>query len=113
LYDAEPDGEDPWRRRPTLDSAGFGGSDVVLNAFAYHLTPAAAMFEEARRQLGAIVLPGGWATSTPRRRSCAALGVTAYVGLPSSTTKTPVIELCDFVASDGRLQPNPGRRRRG
>jgi phenylacetate-CoA ligase len=46
LYDAEPDGKDPWRWRPALESAGFGRSDVVLNAFAYHLTPAGAMFEE-------------------------------------------------------------------
>jgi phenylacetate-CoA ligase len=83
LYDAEPDGEDPWRWRPALESAGFGRGDVVLNAFAYHLTPAGAMFEEACRQLGATVLPGGVGNVDAQVRACAALGVTAYVGLPS------------------------------
>ena len=77
------------RWRPTLDSAGFGGSDVVLNAFAYHPSPAGAMFEEARRQPGATVLPGGGQHRRPGDGRCAALGVTAYVGLPASTTKTP------------------------
>jgi phenylacetate-CoA ligase len=83
LYEAEPDGEDHWRWRPALESAGFGRDDVVLNAFAYHLTPAGAMFEEACRQLGATVFPGGVGNLDAQVRACADLGVSAYVGLPS------------------------------
>lgn len=83
LYEAEPDVPDPWRWAPALRAAGIGSSDLVLNAFGYHLSPAGAMFEEAARALGARVVPGGVGNADLQLDACLALGVTAYVGLPS------------------------------
>lgn len=83
LYEPELDREDPWRWGAALTSAGIGGDDLVVNCFGYHLTPAGAMFEEACRSLGVAVLPGGVGSVDLQARACAALGVTAYIGLPS------------------------------
>jgi len=83
LYEPEPDVADPWRWAPALRAAGFDDSDLVLNAFSYHLTPAGAMFEQACFALGCAVVPAGVGNLDLQVRLCADLGVTAYVGLPS------------------------------
>lgn len=64
-------------------AAGFGATDLVLNCFGYHLSPAGAMFEEAALALGARVLPGGIGNQDLQAKAVADLGVTAYTGLPS------------------------------
>ncbi|HUG86978.1 MAG TPA: AMP-binding protein, partial [Euzebya sp.] len=87
IYEVELDGPDHWRWRPALEAAGFSSEDVVLNAFAYHLTPAGAMFEQACHQIGCTVLPGGVGNVDAQARACADLGVTAYVGVPSYLKK--------------------------
>ena len=83
LYEPELDEPDPWRWKPALAAAGFGRDDVVLNCSGYHLTPLGAMFEEAARGLGAVVVPGGVGNLDLQVQACADLGVTAYIGLPS------------------------------
>ncbi len=83
LYEAELDHPDHWRFAPALEAAGFSAEDVVLNAFSYHLSPAGAMFEEAARALGATVVPAGVGNLDLQIELCAAVGVDAYVGLPS------------------------------
>ena len=72
LYEPEPDEPDPWRWASALAAAGFGPSDIVLNACGYHLTP-----------LGATVVPAGVGSKELQAQACRDLGVTAYVGLPS------------------------------
>lgn len=83
IYDPEPNTPDPWRWAAALRAAGFGPDDLVLNAFGYHLTPAGAMFEEGARAIGCAVVPGGIGNQAQQIDAMAALGVTAYVGLPS------------------------------
>ena len=83
IYDPEPDLPDSWRWAPAFRAAGFGEGDIVLNAFGYHLTPAAAMLEEGARAVGCAVIPGGIGNQLQQIAAIAALGVTAYAGLPS------------------------------
>ena len=83
IYEPEPDRPDAWRWAPALRAAGFKPGDVVLNAFAYHLTPAGAMFEEGLRAVGCVVVPGGVGNREQQVQAMAALGVNGYVGLPS------------------------------
>ena len=83
IYEPQLDGADPWRWGPSLQAAGMGDEDLVLNCFGYHLSPAGAMFEEAALALGARVLPGGIGNQDLQARAVADLGVTAYTGLPS------------------------------
>ncbi|NPA30764.1 MAG: phenylacetate--CoA ligase [Chloroflexi bacterium] len=83
IYEPEADRPDYWRWASALRAAGFGPGDVVLNAFAYHLTPAGAMFEEGLRAVGCVVLPGGVGNLEQQVQAMHALGVNGYVGLPS------------------------------
>ncbi len=83
LYEPMLDGPDPWRWTPALVAAGFGATDLVLNCFGYHLSPAGAMFDEGSRAVGARVLPGGIGNQDLQVRAIADLSVSAYTGLPS------------------------------
>ncbi len=83
IHDPEPDTPDSWRWAPAFRAAGFGPGDVVLNAFSYHLTPAAVMFEEGARAVGCAVVPAGIGNQAQQVDALESLGVTAYVGLPS------------------------------
>jgi phenylacetate-CoA ligase len=81
----EPEGEGPsyYRWERTLAACGFGPADVVLNCFAYHLTPAGAMFEEGAHALGGVVIPGGIGNGEQQVAAAAHYRATAYIGLPS------------------------------
>lgn len=83
IYDPESRISDYWRWAPALRASGFGTEDLVLNAFAYHLTPAGAMFEEGLWALGCSVIPAGVGNQDAQVRALATLPVTGYVGLPS------------------------------
>jgi phenylacetate-CoA ligase len=83
LYEAEPDEDDYWRIGPALAAAGFGPDDIVINTFGYHLTPAAAMFEEGAKALGCRVVPAGVGNQELVVRAARDLGATAFIGLPS------------------------------
>lgn len=83
IYEPQLAGPDPWRWRPALRACGVTASDVLLNCFSYHLSPAGAMFDEAAQALGCAVLPGGVGNLDLQAQAISDLGVTAYVGLPS------------------------------
>ena len=83
LHEPQLAGADPWRWGEALRAAGVGRTDVVLNCFSYHLSPAGAMFEEAALALGATVIPAGVGNQDLQVQVAAAVGVTAYTGLPS------------------------------
>ena len=72
-----------WRWGQALTDLGVGSTDVVVNCFGYHLSPAGAMLEQGARSVGAAVLPGGIGAQDLQVRAIADLGVTAYTGLPS------------------------------
>jgi phenylacetate-coenzyme A ligase PaaK-like adenylate-forming protein len=73
---------DWWRLGRFLHACGVGRGDVVQNCFAYHLTPAGMMFENAARAVGATVVPAGTGQTELQVRAAAHLGVSAYAGTP-------------------------------
>jgi len=83
IYDPEARRADYWRWAPALLAAGFHPGDIVLNAFAYHLTPAGAMFEEGLWAVGCTVIPGGVGNQEQQVAVMHRLKANGYVGLPS------------------------------
>jgi phenylacetate-CoA ligase len=83
IYD--PDGHMPsyYRWERAFSAAGFREGDVILNCFAYHLTPAGAMFEEGGNNIGCSVIPAGIGNAEIQVSVASQLGANAYVGLPS------------------------------
>jgi phenylacetate-CoA ligase len=83
IYDLQGQGPDFWRFRPALAAAGFRAGDIVLNTFAYSLTPAGFMLDGALRALGCVVVPTGPGNTETQVRIASDLGATGYVGAPS------------------------------
>jgi phenylacetate-CoA ligase len=81
----EPEGEGPgyYRWERTMRACGFEPGDIVLNCFGYHLTPAAAMFEEGAHAVGCVVVPAGIGNSELQVAVAAHFCATGYIGLPS------------------------------
>jgi len=73
---------DYWRFGRFAAAIGIGPSDIVQNTFAYHFTPAGAMFDAAARSTGAVVFPAGPGVSTQQAEVAASIGTTAYAGTP-------------------------------
>ncbi len=82
IYEPGMDTPDWWRFGRAIYAAGVRAGDVVLNAFAYHLTPAGHMLESGARALGAAVIPGGVGNSEAQATAAADLRATAYTGTP-------------------------------
>lgn len=81
----EPEGEGPgyYRWERTMRAVGFAPGDVVLNCFNYHLTPAAAMFEEGAHGIGCVVVPAGIGNTELQVAVAAHYRANGYIGLPS------------------------------
>jgi phenylacetate-coenzyme A ligase PaaK-like adenylate-forming protein len=81
----EPGGRRPdyFRLARALYAAGFRKSDLVHNAFSYHLTPAGAMAEGAAKALGCPVIPAGTGQSELQLKTIADLKPVGYIGTPS------------------------------
>ncbi len=83
LYEPELAHPDPWGWAPALAAAGFEAGEVVLNTFAYHLSPAGAMFDAGAGALGCAVLPAGVGNLNLQVQAAVDVGATAFIGLPS------------------------------
>lgn len=83
IYDLQGLGPDFWRFRPALAAAGFRQGDIVINTFAYHMTPAGFMLDGALRALGCVVVPSGPGNTETQVRIASDLGAAGYVGTPS------------------------------
>ena len=84
IFDPQP--PDPEAQEAMLAPfkyVGFGKGDRVLNTFAYHLTPAGILMDEALRACGATVLPTGPGNTELQLMMMTALGATGFVGQPS------------------------------
>lgn len=79
----EPHDPDSWRWGQAFRAAGFSPGDVVLNCFDYHLSGTGMMFEQGARAVGCVVVPAGPANVDRQIEVIQALGVNAYLGLPS------------------------------
>lgn len=82
IYEPQPTGPDPWRMARALYAAGFRQGDVVHNAFAYHLTPAGFMLDEAAQALGCTVIPAGTGNTEQQAEAMIRLRPNGYVGTP-------------------------------
>ncbi|MCP9483497.1 AMP-binding protein [Shimia sp. CNT1-13L.2] len=82
IYEPGNTTHDWWRMGRAMHAAGFGSDDVVQNCFAYHLTPAGMIFENAAKAVGAAVVPAGIGQTELQVQAAAAIGVTAYAGTP-------------------------------
>jgi phenylacetate-CoA ligase len=73
---------DPGRGRRALRAAGFMAGDIVLNAFAYQLTPGGFILDSAARAHGCVVIPAGTGNSDAQVEAIAHLCPTGYLGTP-------------------------------
>jgi len=83
IYDPVGVEHDYWRWKTALYSVGFRSGDIVVNTFAYHLTPAGHMFEEGIVELGGVIVPTGVGNTETQVEIIKALGVTGFIGTPS------------------------------
>ena len=82
IYDPCGPRPDYWRLAQAYHAAGFRGGDIVLNSFAYHLTPAGGMCEDALTALGCAVIPGGVGNTDTQVKLVHDLQATGYTGTP-------------------------------
>jgi len=66
-----------------LFAGGFRPGDVVLNTFAYALTPAAHELDESLNLIGCAVVPTGVGQTEIQVNVAKAIGATGYLGTPS------------------------------
>jgi phenylacetate-CoA ligase len=96
IYEPGGRGRDWWRIGRFLHACGVGPGDIVQNCFAYHLTPAGMMFENAVAAVGAAVLPAGTGQTELQVRAARDLGATTYAGTPDYLKA-----ILDAAAADG------------
>jgi phenylacetate-CoA ligase len=82
ILEPQAAGADPWRMARALFAAGFRPGDCVHNAFAYHLTPAGFMLDEAAAALGCTVIPAGTGNTEQQAEAIIRLRPAGYVGTP-------------------------------
>jgi phenylacetate-CoA ligase len=83
IYDPEGAGPNFWRMARAMYAAGFRRGDIVLNTFAYHLTPAGSMCDEGLAAIGCVVVPMGGGNTEAQVQVLRHLQATGYVGTPS------------------------------
>jgi len=64
-------------------AGGFRKGDVVINTFAYHMSPGGILFHEALRDCGATAIPMGTGNTDIQIQTMYDLKVTGFVGTPS------------------------------
>lgn len=83
IYDAQLGTTDIGGFARGLRAGGLTRGDIVLNTFAYHLTPAGHAFESGALSLGCVVVPAGTGNTEQQVRLIKDLPVTGYMGTPS------------------------------
>jgi len=82
LFQPEADGPDGWRVARGLFAAGIRKGDIVLNTFAYHLTPGGLMLDQGARALGCPVIAAGPGQTEQQLVLIEQLRPVAYTGTP-------------------------------
>jgi phenylacetate-CoA ligase len=82
IFEGEDSGEDPYGAKAAFAAAGFKCGDIVLNCFAYHLTPGGFIMESGAHAVGAAVIPAGPGNTEQTLQAIAQLKPTAYIGPP-------------------------------
>jgi phenylacetate-CoA ligase len=73
---------DPWRVARGLFAAGIRKGDVILNTFAYHLTPGGFMLDLGARAIGCPVIAAGPGNTEHQLAVIEQLRPVAYTGTP-------------------------------
>jgi phenylacetate-CoA ligase len=82
IFEPECAATDGYGAARALFAAGFRPGDIVHNAFSYHLTPGAFIFESGLHVLGCAVIPGGTGNTDQQREAIAQFRASGYVGTP-------------------------------
>jgi phenylacetate-CoA ligase len=82
IFEPEGAGKDQWGAARALFAAGFRAGDILLNAFAYHLSPGAFVIESGAQALGCAVIPAGPGNTEQQIEALAHLRPTGYAGTP-------------------------------
>ncbi len=82
IADPQGHGGDWWRFARALFAAGFRKGDILHNCFAYHFTPAGAMFESAAHALGCAVFAGGTGQTGMQVEALAHYNADGFAGTP-------------------------------
>src|SRR5712672_1393828 len=82
IFEPEGFGPDIYGVARALLAAGFRPGDIVHNAFSYHLTPGAFIFESGLLALGCAVIPGGVGNTDQQIEAIAHFKPSGYAGTP-------------------------------
>ena len=82
IYEPEGTTTDWWGTARALFAAGIRHGDVVLNTFAYHLTPGGFILDAGARALGCPVIPAGPGNKEAQLDLIGHYRPRAYVGTP-------------------------------
>jgi phenylacetate-CoA ligase len=82
IFEPEGAGTDRWGAARALFAAGFRAGDILLNAFAYHLSPGAFAIESGAQALGCAVIPAGPGNTEQQVEAIAHLRPAGYAGTP-------------------------------
>jgi phenylacetate-CoA ligase len=82
VFQPETDAPDPWRIARGLFAAGVRKGDIVLNTFAYHLTPGGFMLDLGARALGCPVIAAGPGNTEQQLIAVEQLKPAVYTGTP-------------------------------
>lgn len=101
FYASQRRGDPPPQRGETplafaFHAMGFRENDIVLNTFAYHLSPGGFGLEEQLIAAGCAVVPAGPQNSEVQVQVLKELPVTGYVGTPTFLRR-----LCDKASEKG------------
>jgi len=80
IFEPECESPDGYGAAGALFACGFRSGDIVHNAFSYHLTPGAFIFESGLHALGCAVIPGGVGNSDQQLDAIAHFKPSGYVG---------------------------------
>ncbi len=84
IYDPQPPNEEARRSLlAAFEVCGFGKGDRIVNTFAYHLTPAGLLMDEALRSAGCTVIPAGPGNTELLIKIILDLQVSGFTGAPS------------------------------
>jgi phenylacetate-CoA ligase len=82
IFEAQDSGADAFGAKAALAAAGFRAGDVVLNCFAYHLTPGGFVMESGAHALGCATIPAGPGNTEQTLQAITQLRPGAYCGPP-------------------------------
>jgi phenylacetate-CoA ligase len=98
IYEPEGRGKDWWHSARGLFAGGFRAGDRVLNAYAYHFTPAGSIMESGALALGCTVVPTGTGQTEMQVAAIRDLRINAYSGTPSFLKL--IVEKADEMKAD-------------